>query len=466
MTPTTPMSGFRRRAVLVSATAAIGALSLVLTGCADTGSAGASSSSSTKSSLPAALVAAGTKEAKAISGGKKIGGTVKVVGTLTGQEKSDFLAALQPFEDVTGITVDYTGTEAYTTLVQTGVDSGNPPDVINLGNLAMVQKYASEGKLVSIDKAVGKSTMSANFDSGLLDSTSYKGTNYGIWTQLDTYGIWYNAKTYSGPTTGSWADLTKWTTKEAAAGTTPWCIGLSSGATTGWPGAYMILNNLLKESGPGVVNALSDGTGTWDSPEVKAAFESFGDIATSSKMVAGGGAGALSADQATSGNGMFANPQKCSLMDWGEWSGSSLLSADSKLKAVKDVNYFSVPYGNKAYANDEGITGTFTSAFTDTPAVRAYLKYVASVPAQNLTAATGNWIAASKGVSATSYPNELFKSMAKNIIATKHLTTLPVTVIDPTVKSALYTAVANYVQDPSTLDTGLKAIDAAQAKLK
>ncbi len=47
----------------------------------------------------------------------------------------------------------------------------------------------------------------------------------------------------------------------------------------------------------------------------------------------------------------------------------------------------------------------------------------------------------------------------------KQLTPLATHVIDNSVKTALYTAFANYVQDPATLDAGLKSIDDAQAAL-
>ncbi|GAA4664215.1 ABC transporter substrate-binding protein [Frondihabitans cladoniiphilus] len=466
---TRPVGRLARRRTLLGATALVGALSVALVGCADAGASstsGSSSSSASVAGLSSTLTAAASKRASTITGGKKIGGTVTMVGTLGGTEKERFLATLKPFEDATGITVDYTGTEDYTTVIQSGVQAGNPPDVMAVSSLNMVQQYAKEGKLVDIGSLVGDSTMSKNFTSGLLDSTTVNGKNYGIWTMLDNYAVYYNAKTYKGPKTGSWADLMAYSKKEAATGTTPWCLGLSSGSTTGWPGAYMILNQLLKQSGPTVTNALSNGTGTWDSPEVKKAFQAFGAIATDSTMVAGGASGALSADMATSGSGMYTTPQKCSLFEWGSYATSILLSADTSLKPVTDVDFFSIPASDAKYADTEGYTGTITAAFSKSAATKAFLQYEASSEAQSLIAATGNWTAANTAVAASSYPNEISKRVATQLLENKDLVALPVTSIDPAVKAALYTAVANYVQNPSTLDADLKAIDTAQAAVK
>ena len=62
-----------------------------------------------------------------------------------------------------------------------------------------------------------------------------------------------------------------------ADGTTPWGIGLNSGAgSEGWPGTDWIEDFVLRQSGPDVYDAWWRGTQAWNSAEIKEGFEAFG----------------------------------------------------------------------------------------------------------------------------------------------------------------------------------------------
>ena len=56
-------------------------------------------------------------------------GTVSVLGAFGGQEEEAFMASLAPFEEETGITVQYTPDQDFTTTIQQRVNSGDAPDV-------------------------------------------------------------------------------------------------------------------------------------------------------------------------------------------------------------------------------------------------------------------------------------------------------------------------------------------------
>ncbi|MBI3749906.1 MAG: hypothetical protein HY262_13840 [Chloroflexi bacterium] len=93
----------RRRLVagLVASVLTVGACS----------SSGATSTPSSEASVaaPSAEASTGTESAAPSSGGQ-IGGVVTVIGTWGGSEQDSFLAMVKPFEDATGIDVQYTGT--------------------------------------------------------------------------------------------------------------------------------------------------------------------------------------------------------------------------------------------------------------------------------------------------------------------------------------------------------------------
>src|SRR5206468_3411451 len=128
--------------------------------------------------------------------------------------------------------------------------------------------------------------------------------------------IWYNpkafsAKGYTVPKT--WDDLTSHSKKIADSGTTPWCVGLESGAASGWPGTDWLEDIVLRQAGPQVYESWYQGKTKWTSPEIKKAWETWGKIVTNDKMVFGGKSGVLATAFGDAGNPLFASPPKCYL---------------------------------------------------------------------------------------------------------------------------------------------------------
>ena len=71
-----------------------------------------------------------------------IGGTVRVVGSWSGAEQDAFLAMVRPFEQATGVSVDYTGTRDLNGLLWQSVAQHNPPDVAGLPGPGQMAEFA------------------------------------------------------------------------------------------------------------------------------------------------------------------------------------------------------------------------------------------------------------------------------------------------------------------------------------
>ena len=454
-------SFFRSRRAAVPVIAAFAATALLLTACADTGE---ETSSSSAAILPAALTDAALAKATEIAGDADLGGTVTMIGTLGGGERERYLATLAPFEEATGVTIEYTGTEDYEALIQSGIESGNPIDIAQAGNTGIVSKYAGSGDILDLNELVGADELAANFAPSFLESTTTDGANYGLWTMADNYEIWYNAADYDGPTgtETTWSELTDWTTAQSEAGIAPWCMGLSAGPSTGWPGAYFVLNILLKQAGPDFVTALGKGEASWDSPEVRTAFDTFGEVVASDATVFGGPDGVITTDPGAAGTGMYTDPQQCSLMHWGTFTASIILASDPGIEPITDLDFMPMPSIDPAYANVQGYGGTVVSAFSDRPEVVALVKYLASVESSNLIASTGNWTGTNSNIDSSAYPNEILAKVSTELLNGSDLVPFPIAVTPSTVTSAVYKSVAEFVQDPSSLDKNLAAADAAQ----
>jgi alpha-glucoside transport system substrate-binding protein len=450
------------RAKALPALAFLAASALLLTACADTAE---STAPAADSIFPSDLTDAALSKAEEIVGDEDLGGTVTMIGTLGGAERERYLATLAPFEEASGVTIEYTGTEDYEALIQSGLESGNPIDVAQAGNTGIVSKYAGTGDIYDLNEIIGADELSEAFAPAFLDSTTHDGANYGLWTMVDNYEIWYNPAQYDGPTGTdvTWDELTAYTDEQQAAGIAPWCMGLSAGPATGWPGAYFVLNILLKQAGPDFVTALGTGEASWDSPEVRAAFETFSEVVASDETVFGGPDGAITTDPGAAGTGMYTDPQQCSLMHWGTFTASIILSSDESLEPITDLDFMPMPAIDPEYADVQGYGGTVVSIFSDRPEVVALAKYLASAESSNLIAATGNWTGTNAGISSDSYPNDILAKVSDELLNGSTLVPFPIAVTPAAVTSTVYRTVAEFVQDPASLDANLAAIDAAQA---
>ena len=94
---------------------------------------------------------------------------------------------------------------------------------------------------------------------------------------------------YKVPTT--WDELIALQDQIAADGDTPWCIGIESGAATGWPATDWIEEIMLRTTSLENYDKWVKGELKFDSPEVKKAVETMAEIWLDDKYVYGGDAG-------------------------------------------------------------------------------------------------------------------------------------------------------------------------------
>src|SRR5262249_21282304 len=115
---------------------------------------------------------------------------------------------------------------------------------------------------------------------------------YGLPVDLNTKGIvWYpkpefDAAGYTIPTT--WDQLISLTKQIAADGREPWCVGFSSGPSSGWPGTDWIEALLLRVAGTDVYDQWAAHKLPFDSAPVREAMQMFGDVVFPDGFVRGG----------------------------------------------------------------------------------------------------------------------------------------------------------------------------------
>lgn len=452
------MTRSRRRLVGLATAAVLTAGALA--GCS---SAGRGATQAAPTQAANALTAAHDAAQRA-AGGQKIGGTIDLLGVLSGAQLATYLGTLKPFEEETGIQVKYESTGDVSAVLQTRIAGGNPPDVVSNASAGQMHALAEQGKLISLDGVVDTTAVKRDYPAGLVDLGSANGHLYGIFYNSAVQGlVWYDPKTYTGPKATSWDQLTAWAKQSAASGKTPWCVGLESGPASGWPGAVWVEQFMLQQAGGDTYDQWWQGKLSWTSPAVKKAFQSFGAIATNPKLVSGGPTAVLTTSFDKSPVALFSKPPACYLHVQADFLGQSLAQTVPGIKPVTDINFFPFPAATAGQQAAVETSGEMLAALKDTPQTRAFMRYVSTPEFNTLVAGTGQWIAANRNTPLSAYTAPLSKQAASLYAGAKTVRYTAQNSMPLPMSQTFLKAVLSYVKDPNSLDSVLAHLDTVRA---
>jgi len=396
-----------------------------------------------------------------------MGGTVNVLGTWGGDEQDSFLAMVKPFEDRTGVRVQYEGTRDLNAILTARVQGGNPPDLAGLPGPGQMAELAKASKLVDLGTVLDMPAMRQEYSEDWLKLGQVEGKQVGVFIKTAAKGlIWYDPKAFSAAgyqVPGTWDDLIALAQRIADSGTTPWCIGLESGAASGWPGTDWLEDIVLRQSGPDVYDQWHQGKIKWSSPEIKRAWQTWGQIVADQRMVFGGRQGMLATNFGDAGNPMFTSPPRCYLHHQASFITSFFTQANPNLKAKDDYDFFGFPDIDQRHAGSLEGAGDLFGMFKDTPQARALIQYLATPEAQAIWVKRGGAISPNKQVAVTDYPDPLSMQSAQLLIGARAVRFDASDLMPEAMNSAFLKAILDYVNNPAALDSILATLDTVQA---
>ncbi len=396
------------------------------------------------------LAAAACNNGSTASGGTK----VSVIGTWGGAEQESFLAMVKPWEEKTGNTVQYTGTRDINAVLTTGVASGILPDLAGLPGPGQMVEWGKSGALKPLDNVLDTATYKAETSPAFVDLGTVDGKIVGVFIKSALKGlIWYNPMDYTGGAPATWDDVMNTPTGNAEA---LWCVGLESGAASGWPGTDWIEDFVLRQSGPDVYDAWVNGTQAWASPEIKSAFEAFGKVLDKSY---GGANTVVSTNFGDGGNPLFTSPPGCLFHHQASFITDFFKNQGGA--ADGDFDFFPMPDINPAYAGAFTGAGDLFGMFNDTPAARDLLKYLVTAEAQQIWVSRGG--ALSGNTKVTEYPDDVSKRSAEILGSAKIFRFDGGDLMPTALQSAFFKAMVDFAQDQSKLDEILAGLDEASA---
>ena len=276
------------------------------------------------------------------------GTTVTVDGTQTDPDDQKMKCGWKAFEEATGITVNYIGNKEFEARISIAVDAGQAPDIADFPQPGALANYVKAGKIVDVSSFIPADYLTATYPQAWLDMATMQGPDgpitAGVWNRGFMKSlVWYakddfDASGYMVPET--WDELVALSDQIVADGGTPWCIGIESQAATGWPATDWVEDVMLRTTSLENYDAWVAGELKFDSPEVKNAFETVGNIWFKEGYVYGGRDAIVTTFFGDSPAGLFTDPPNCFLHRQASFI-TGFFPPDAKYKV--DYDFFYLP---------------------------------------------------------------------------------------------------------------------------
>jgi alpha-glucoside transport system substrate-binding protein len=380
--------------------------------------------------------------------------TVTVIGTWTDAEQDAFLAMVKPWETDTGNKVKYQGTRAINDILAAGIPTGVLPDLAGLPGPGQMAEYAKAGALQPLDDVLDVDTYTSETSPALVDLGKVDDKTYGVFIKAALKGlIFYNPKLhdYSDSPPATWDDLVSQGEANQGDAEALWCLGIESGAASGWPATDWIENIVLRQSGPDVYYDWAAGKVKWTDPKIKAAFDLYADVVKNSY---GGGTNAVATKFELGGDPLFKSPPGCALFEQ-----ASFMSGQGKfatLKAGTDFNAFPFPAINPDFSKAVEGAGDLFGMFHATDAAKSLMKYLVTAKAQDIWVKAGGALSANKN--ATSYPDAFSKNAGAAVANAEQFVFDASDTMPSAMNNAFWSHLVSLTSGSETVDEALKAL--------
>jgi alpha-glucoside transport system substrate-binding protein len=349
------------------------------------------------------------------------GETVEITGPWTGNEKEKVDAVFAYFAEATGASVNYSGSDSFEQDIVISTRAGTAPNLAVFPQPGLAADMASQGLLTPLADGTSE-WVAENFAAGesWVDLGTYAGPDgeddlYGLFYRVDVKSlVWYNPIAfdeagYDIPETME--ELKELTEEIVDDGGTPWCIGLGSGAATGWPATDWVEDLMLRTQDPSVYDQWVTNEIPFDDPAVVGAIEEFGWFARNDDYVEGGTEAVATTDFRDSPAGLFSIPPECYMH-----RQASFIPAffPDDAEQGENVDFFYFPAIEE---NDLGTpvlgAGTLFAITNDSEGAQAMIEFLKLPVAHELWMAQGGFLTAHGGVNLDLYSDDSLRAQGE-----------------------------------------------------
>ncbi|MGR3269799.1 carbohydrate ABC transporter substrate-binding protein [Thalassococcus profundi] len=339
------------------------------------------------------------------------GATVEITGPWTGNEKEKVDQVFRYFEEATGADVNYSGSDSFEQDIVISTRAGSAPNLAVFPQPGLAADLASQGLLTPLPDGTAE-WVAENYAAGQswVDLATYEGPDgtedlYGLFYRVDVKSlVWYSPIAFDEmgyDIPESMEELKELTQQIVDDGGTPWCIGLGSGAATGWPATDWVEDLMLRTQSPKDYDAWVANEMPFDNPKVVAAIEEFGWFARNDEFVQGGASNVATTDFRDSPAGLFTIPAECYMH-----RQASFIPAffPDGTEVGQDVDFFYFPaYEDQDLGTPVLGAGTLFSITQPSDATSAMIEFLKTPIAHEVWMALGGFLTAHAGVNPDTY---------------------------------------------------------------
>ncbi len=336
------------------------------------------------------------------------GTQISVYSTIVAPEDEPLEASFDLFEECTGATVVYEGSDEFEAQLPVRVQGGTAPDIAIIPQPGLLATLVNDFDAVIEVPEDTRANVEASWDPSWVGYGSVNDTYYGTpWGANVKSFVWYSPTAfadagYEVPET--WDDLIALSDQIVADGGKPWCAGVGSGDATGWPATDWIEDVVLRTAGPEVYDQWIAHEIPFNDPQIVEAMDTVAEIFLNEEYM-NGGLGDVSSIATTrfEDGGLPIAQDQCWMHRQASfyaanWPEGTDVSPDGEIFAF----YF--PPIDPEHGSPVLGGGEFVAAFDERPEVQALQNYMSSDTGQSERAeAGGAFVSANRNV-----PLELF----------------------------------------------------------
>lgn len=397
---------------------------------------------------------------------RDVSGSVSVIGIWTGDEQRSFQAVIDRFnESYPDVKVRYTSAgDNLPTVVSTAVEGGNPPDIATIAQPGLIREFERKGALRAIDYA--RETVSANYAPDFVRLGTIDGKLYSfVFKGANKSTVWFNVEAFRNAGVDdpdTWDEFLANARTLKASGVPAYSIG----GADGWTLTDLFENVYLRQAGPDKYDQLSEHRIKWTDPSVRAALRTMAQVFSDRDNIVGGTAGALQTEFPASVENVFQNPARGAQVIEGDFV-PGVVAESTRLRAGSGYDVYDFP---EIGDSDDYVVGGGDSitTFRDTPAVRAFVEFLATPEAASAWAERGGFSSPNRGVDEDVYPDEITADTATAIANARtfrfDMSDLAPAAFGGTPSQGEWKILQDFLANPSNVDGTAQKLETAAAR--
>ncbi|MDT8305458.1 MAG: ABC transporter substrate-binding protein [Anaerolineae bacterium] len=345
--------------------------------------------------------------------GEYSGTAVTIFGKWTEAEGENFVNALEPFREATGIDVQFEGSSEFETLITVRVEGGDAPDIAGFPQPGLLAEFVRQDAVIDFGAYTNVEQLEADYSDAWINLATVDGQLSGVFYRASTKSIvWYPVAPfeeagYEIPET--WDELIALSDQIVNDGGTPWCISMEHGGVTGWVATDWLEDILLRTAPPEVYDQWVAHEIPFNSPEILEAADIMSDVWFNPDYVYGGTTAILTIWVGDTQTPMFEDPPACWLHRQAGWIPDFWPEGT---EAGVDSSFFYLPPIDEQFGSPVLGAGDVFAAFNDRPETAAVMQYLASPEGAEVWVKAGGFISPNNRVPDEWYGNYVDKAQA------------------------------------------------------